>query len=161
METCHLAELPPAYSQSTCASSKTQGNNGGFLYDDFAREIPVVPVAQHWQARSVTAAQFKSPVYIATCLALVIFLVQLGTSLTDVPAIQLLESIICQQASLDSTMVMMLENQCWSIDVQAELNVISMGALVLGYLPGELPLRILDIKTHAQGIWLTFALDQI
>lgn len=138
-KTHHLAELSPSYSHSTCVSTKTRGH--GFLYDDYARAIPVVPIANDWRARSLTTVRFKSPLYIATCLALVIFVVQLGISLTDVPSTQLLENLICHEASQNTASKLLPEKQCQGIAVQAELNVISMGTLILGYLPGETRLR--------------------
>lgn len=174
-KTHHLAELTPAYSHSTCASTKTpppppppppRGN--GFLYDDYAREIPITapppppPLpTQDWPRKPV---KFKSPLCIAFCLALLIFVVQLGASLPDVPATQLLENLLCQQLqeeveaapqrNLTSTtaLVMTPEDQCRGVEVQAELNVIAMGALILGYLPGESQLR--KEKTGKKEYWL-------
>lgn len=140
-KTCHLAELSPAYSHSTCVSTKTRAHHGGFLYDDYAREIPVAPVAKDWQARSLTPETFKSPRYIAICLAVVLFVVQLGASLADVPATRLLENVVCHQLSYDYSASVMPQSQCRGIGVQAELNVLSMGTLLFGYLPGELQLR--------------------
>lgn len=141
-KTCHLTELAPCYSHSTYGAKMTRGgglhNNGpghghgaGFLYDDYARELPVVVRPGDWQARSLGRPEtFKSPRHIALCLAVVLFVLQLGASLADVPATQLLEDMLCQSQSNES-------QQCRGVDVQAELNVLSVGALVFGYLPGE------------------------
>lgn len=158
-QTCPLAELPPAYSQSNGVGSKAR-DNGGFLYDDYAREVPVVPVAQDWQTRSLTAAKFKSPLYIAIYLAFVIFLVQLGTNLVDVPATQLLENIICQKAFNESNVALVLESQCMDVNVQSELNFISVGALLLGYFPGELQLRSLETNKSSTRHLADLGLDQ-
>lgn len=141
-KTCHLTELAPCYSHSTYGAKTTRGgglhNNGpghghgaGFIYDDYARELPIVVRPGDWQARSLGRPEtFKSPRHITLCLAVVLFVLQLGASLADVPATQLLEDMLCQSQSNES-------QQCRGVDVQAELNVLSVGALVFGYLPGE------------------------
>lgn len=145
----HFAELSPTYSSSICVSTKIRGD-GRILYDDYAREAPMVPVAKNWQARSMSPTQFKSPLYIATCLASLIFVAQLGASLTDVPSIQLLEDIICRQVYPVSSATMLSDIQCRGANVQAELNIIAMGSLILRFLSGERDLRdrLLKPKIH-------------
>lgn len=140
-----ITELSPSYSHSSCVSSKLR-SDGGFLFDDYARDMPQVPIAQDWQVRSRNDLKFKSPLFIAICLSIILFLVQLGASLTDVPTTRLLEDVICKKLFHDGLAAMLPEEKCQGLNVQAELNVLSMGALILGYLPGECKLRHLDTR---------------
>lgn len=79
----------------------------------------------------------KSPLYIVAWLAVIVFLVQLGASLSDVPSTRLLEDIICHKYHHNTSSALMSETQCAMDAVQGELNVVLTGALILGYLPGE------------------------
>lgn len=142
MEKLPLAQVNPSYSRSSCATSSTYTR--GYLYDDYAREIPRAnAIAVRYSAikhdkHKTRPSKRHSPLCIIILLALVAFLVQLGVSISDVPSIRLLEGLICNEYYGDSSGRLMPETHCNGDAVQAKLNVITMGALILEYLPGEL-----------------------
>lgn len=76
--------------------------------------------------------------YIVTLLALVVFVVQFGGNIADVPSTRLLEGLICNEYHRISSGNLLPETHCGVDAVQGELNVITTVALILGYLPGEL-----------------------
>lgn len=135
-----LNQLSPAHSYSSRGSSR--GTTQGYLYDDYAREIPRMfrsGDTDNCCPEKTEASQkqrMKSPLFVVACLAAVVFLVQLGASLANVPSTRLLENIICQKHYHGTSSQLMPEIQCAVGPVQGELNVISTGALVLGYLTG-------------------------
>lgn len=122
MDKMPLTQVSPSHSHSSCTSS-SRSRGHCYLYDDYAREI--APIPQHTTQTGVgQKCKDKPPFYIVAWLAVVVFLVQLGASLSDVPSIRLLEDILCQKYHTMEA-------------VQGELNVISMGSLIMGYLPGK------------------------
>lgn len=138
MEKLPLSQVSPSQSHSSCASSRNRGH--AYLYDDYAREIlPFPKVVRHDVQTSVgKKCKKKSPLHIVAWLAVVVFLVQLGASLSDVPSTRLLEDILCHKYHHNASSALIPEGQCTMDAVQGELNVISTGALIMGYLPGKL-----------------------
>lgn len=135
MEKLPLTHVSPSHSGSSCVSSGSRGH-GRYLYDDYAREIPP-PQIQPIPSSSKNP-KTRSPFYIVAWLAVVVFLVQLGAGLSDVPSTRLLEDILCRKYHhITSSAGLVPEDQCSAATVQGELNILSMGALILGYLPGE------------------------
>ncbi|CAN8106000.1 unnamed protein product [Discula destructiva] len=138
-----LTQLPPSYSQLSSASSRVVGGHG-YIYDDYAREMPKANAiaarhsAMRLKAQQTRYSKIQSPLYVVVLLALVVFLVQLGTSLTDVPSIRLLEGLICNKYHGISRGKLLPEAQCKVDAVQGELTIITTGALILRYLPGIL-----------------------
>lgn len=123
-------------SNSTCSVSGRA--RGGYIYDDNAQEIPHVRENSEFVDATINNASSKrkKPVYITVFLAIVVFLVQLGSSIADVPSTRLLEEIICQLFYGDRNDDMIAEGKCAINAVQGELNIITTVALILGYLPG-------------------------
>lgn len=145
MEKSALTQVPPSYSHSSRASGRV--HDQAFLYDDYAREVPHVnaiasrySIIKHGKENPCLSKR-HSPLYIVTLLALVVFVVQLGGSIADVPSTRLLEGLICNEYYRSSSAILLPESQCGVGPVQEELNVITMGALILGYLPGESQVR--------------------
>lgn len=137
MEKLPLTQVSPSHSHSSCASSRSRSH--GYLYDDYAREITPLPEILPRQTQPIASKKSKtrSPFYIVAWLAVVVFLVQLGSGLSDVPSTRLLEDILCHKYHHTTSSAPIPEDQCSAAAVQGELNVLSMGALILGYLPGE------------------------
>lgn len=70
-------------------------------------------------------------------LAVLVFVTQFGASLSDVPSVRLLQEIICRKKyglAPDSSVE---EDKCHTDGIQGQLNVITTGALIFGYLPGK------------------------
>lgn len=79
----------------------------------------------------------RSPRFIVAVLAVLVFITQFGASLSDVPSVRLLQEIICRKhygLAPDSSVD---EEKCRTDWIQGQLNVLSTGALVSGYLPGK------------------------
>ncbi|KAG6358864.1 hypothetical protein INS49_012383 [Diaporthe citri] len=92
----------------------------------------------HRQERQQTARKRRSPRFIVAALAVLVFITQFGASLSDVPSVRLLQEIICRRhygLAPDSSVE---EGNCRTDGIQSQLNVITTGALVFGYLPGIL-----------------------
>lgn len=147
-----LAQVTPSYSHSSRASSIVHDH--AFLYDDYAREIPHVntiasrySIIEH-EKEKPRLSKRHSPLYIVTLLALVVFVVQLGGSLADVPSTRLLEGLICNEYYRTSSGILLSESHCGMSAVQGESNVITTGSLILGYLPGELQVSHSSQETH-------------
>lgn len=137
-----LTKVSPSYSHASCASNQAHADHG-FIYDDYAREIPKAnTVAARYSAMRPDKQQsrfgkIRSPLYIVVLLALVVFLVQLGASLSDVPSTRLLELLICNKYYGNSAGSLRPELKCDVSTVQGRLNILTTGSLVLGFLPGE------------------------
>ncbi len=73
-------------------------------------------------------------------LAMVVFIVQFGISLADVPSTRLLEDAICRNYYGNygnySRGELLDESRCQAEPVQAELNVVSTGLLISQFIPG-------------------------
>lgn len=155
MEKFPLTQVTPSYSHSPHVSSKV--HDQAFLYDDYAREIPQVnAIAARYSINNHAKARLRlskrhSPLYIVTLLALVAFVVQLGGSIAEVPSTRLLEGLICNEYYKISSGNLLPESHCGVDDVQGELNVITTGAVILGYLPGELQVTC----SSRRLLWLT------
>lgn len=137
MEKLPLTQVSPSHSHSSCASSRNGAQ--GYLYDDYAREIPCFPKPTCYQTKRTAeyTPKMQSSLYIVAWLAVIVFLIQLGASLSDVPSTRLLEDIVCHKYYHNNSNTLIPENQCTLDTVQGELNVVLTGALILGYLPGE------------------------
>lgn len=168
MEKLPLTQVTPSYSHSSSGSSRF--HEQAFLYDDYAREVPHVnaiaarySIINHEKAK-IRLSKRHSPLYIVTLLALVAFVVQLGGSIADVPSTRLLEGLICNEHYRTSSGYLLPETHCGVDAVQGELNVITTGLLILGYLPGELQVRrpvrrplglTLHLRHHSRlSLWL-------
>lgn len=79
----------------------------------------------------------KSPRYIAICLALLVFVFQLGASLFDVSSAQVLKDIICRRRLIDNANGTMVDTQCLGGHVQAELDKLSTGSFFSDHLIGK------------------------
>lgn len=142
MEKHPPAQLSPSHSHLSCASTRTRAR--GYLYDDYAREIPALPTVVYPDSRALPQTiKKKSTLYIAAWLAVILFLIQLGGSLTDVPSTRLLEDLLCHEYYHDTTRGLLHEDKCLIDAVQSELNILATGVLLTTYLPGELCLATL------------------
>lgn len=142
MEKLPLTEISPSCSYTSCASSRANTGHG-YLYDDNAQKLPEAnAIAARYSIMNpknqpTRLSKIYSPLYIVVLLALAVFIIQLGASLSDVPSTRLLEGLICNKYYGRSDGGILPEDQCTVSSVQAELNVITMGALIVGYLPGK------------------------
>lgn len=156
MEKLPLTKVPPSYTHSSCTNSSVNADHG-YLYDDYAREIPNAnAMAARFSAmkpkkQQTRFSKFQSPLYVVVMLALVIFFIQLGASLSDVPSTRLLEGFICNKYHHRSLGSLLPEDECRMGAVQSELNIVMMGALVLGYLPGKFIRHTLPVTTTLFG----------
>lgn len=124
-----LQKLSPARSQSSAGRS-TLGSDDSATYLASHK-------THHRQERQQTASKRRSPQFIVAALAVLVFITQFGASLSDVPSVRLLQEIICRRhygLASDSSVE---EEKCRTDGIQGQLNVISIGALVFGYLPGK------------------------
>lgn len=77
MEKPPPTQLSPSHSHSSCASSRSRAH--GYLYDDYAREIPALPRIEYLESRGFSKqTKKKSPLCIVVWLAVIVFFVQLG-----------------------------------------------------------------------------------
>lgn len=123
-----IQQLSPTHSQSSAGRST--------LADDYSAPS-LTNYEIHRQERQRPARKRRSPRLIVAVLGILVFITQFGASLSDVPSVRLLQEIICRRnlgLAHDSPVE---EEKCRTDRVQGELNVISTGALVFGYLPGE------------------------
>ncbi|KUI61057.1 hypothetical protein VP1G_08216 [Cytospora mali] len=104
-------------------------------HDDSDVESIMAPSVPEFQSMEPKP---ESPLYIVICLAILVFIVQLGASLSDVPSVQILEDIICYKFYEGIPTAKYIKENCLVGPVQSELNIISMGSLLFGYLPGIL-----------------------
>ncbi|KAI7777194.1 hypothetical protein LA080_003926 [Diaporthe eres] len=126
-----LQKLPSARSQSSAGRSTLSS-------DDNSTTSLASHKTHHRQERQQTARKRRSPRFIVAALAILVFITQFGASLSDVPSVRLLQEIICRRnygLAPDSSVE---EEKCRTDGIQSQLNVISTGALVFGYLPGIL-----------------------
>lgn len=141
MEKLPLTKVSPSYTHSSCANTSVNSDHG-YLYDDYAREIPMANAmaarfsAMRPKKQQTRRSKLQSPLYIVVMLALAVFFIQLGASLSDVPSTRLLEGLICNKYYHRSSGSLLPEDECSVGAVQSELNIVLMGALILGYLPG-------------------------
>lgn len=123
-----IQQLSPARSQSSAGRSTTLCSDD----DSATSSYPM-----HRQARrQQPARKRRSPRFVVTVLAVLVFVVQFGASLSDVPSVRLLQEIICRKhygLAPDSPVE---EGKCRTDGIQGQLNVIYTGALIFGYLPG-------------------------
>lgn len=70
-------------------------------------------------------------------LAVVVFVIQFGNAVSNVPSTHLLEDIICRQYYHNSSSAMIPENLCSLEPIQSELNIVTTGQLVSSYIPGS------------------------
>lgn len=140
MDKLSLTQVSPSHSHSSCAKGSSRSRSHCYIYDDYAREIAPLPDAVHHDAGMQRAISRKCkrrpPLYTVVLLALIVFLVHIGASLPDVPSTRLLEDILCHKYHHDTSSALVPEDQCTMDAVQGELNVISTGSLIMGYLPG-------------------------
>lgn len=123
----HIQQLSPARSQSSAGRSTLCSDD-----DSAASSCPV-----HRQAWQQPARKRRSPRFVVAVLAVLVFIVQFGASLSDVPSVRLLQEIICRNyygLAPDSPVE---EGKCRTDGIQGQLNVIYTGALIFGYLPGK------------------------
>lgn len=157
MEKLPLTQVTPSYSHSSCGSNRA--HDQGYLYDDYAREIPQVNAiaARHCaiqhKKQKTHPSRRHSPLFIVPLLALIVFLVQLGASIADVPSTRLLEGLICNDYYKNASGSLLPEAHCSVSEVQDKLNVIITGLLTLGYLPGEL-----QVTQREEDSWLNLHL---
>lgn len=73
-------------------------------------------------------------------LALTIFIIQIGLSISGLPSTQLMQDIICKtQHSLSSSNRLLPEQDCHDDNVQRELNFVSTGILISVTIGGMFP----------------------
>lgn len=143
MDELPLTKVSPSYTHSSCANTSICTDHG-YLYDDYARELPDAnAVAARFSVMNSKKQQtvlrkLESPLYVVVMLGWVVFLIQLGASLSDVPSTRLLEGLICNKYYHRTSGSLLPEDECSVGAVQTELNIVMMGALILGYLPGTL-----------------------
>lgn len=123
-----IQQLSPSHSQSSAGRST-------LAYDDSVTSVTTYGI--HRQERQQSVRKKRSPRFIVAVLGILVFITQFGASLSDVPSVRLLQEIICRKGlglAKDSPVE---EGKCHTDWAQGQLNVISTGALVFGYLPGK------------------------
>lgn len=123
-----IQQLSPSHSQSSAGRST--------LADDYSA-TSMTNYEIHRQKRQRPARKKRSPQLIVAVLGLLVFITQFGASLSDIPSVRLLQEIICRRDLGLAHESPVEEEKCHTDRVQGQLNVISTGALVFGYLPGE------------------------
>ncbi|KAK7423618.1 hypothetical protein QQZ08_008972 [Neonectria magnoliae] len=82
--------------------------------------------------------------YLLPFLAAALFVIQLGLSLSELPSVRLMQDIVCKHHFNVTTDELLPEEKCRIEPVQQELNIVSMGILVIGRVP-VLALSVLSI----------------
>lgn len=80
----------------------------------------------------------RKPISIIVSLAAIVFVIQFGNSLGDVPSLRLLEDIICRDSYAKYSRGLMDETLCQTAAVQWELNTVATGLTIAGFIPGRL-----------------------
>ncbi|POS80555.1 hypothetical protein DHEL01_v201056 [Diaporthe helianthi] len=123
-----IQNLSPSYSQSSAGRST--------LADD-GSVTSATSYEMHRQ-RFRRPGKRRSPRFIAAVLGILVFIAQFGASLSDVPSVRLLQEIICRRELGLAPNSPVEDGKCRTDVVQGQLNVISMGGLIFGFLPGIL-----------------------
>jgi len=123
-----IQQLSPSHSQSSASRST--------LADDDSA-TSVADHEMHRHGRQQPARKKRSLRFIVAVLGVLVFITQFGASLSDVPSIRLLQEIICRKDLGLAPDGLIEEEKCRTDWIQGQLNVISTGALVFGYLPGK------------------------
>lgn len=124
-------QLSPARSQSSDGRFTLGGD------DDNSATSVASCIMHHRQERQQLAKKIRSPRCIVAVLAVLVFVTQFGASLSDVPSVRLLQEVVCRKHYGLAPDESVEEDKCRTDWVQGELNVISTGALIFGYLPGK------------------------
>lgn len=142
-----IQQLSPVRSQSSAGRS-TLGSDG-----DSATSSQTM----YRQERQQPARKMRSPRFVVAVLAVLVFITQFGASLSDVPSVRLLQEIICRKEHGLAPDSSVEENQCRTNEIQGQLNVITTGALIFGYLPGK---QCLPTMWERFGHGLTFTANR-
>ncbi|KAI3395476.1 hypothetical protein diail_1262 [Diaporthe ilicicola] len=124
-----IQKLSPARSLSSAGRSTLVGSDS---------TTSVTSYETHVQKRQSPAKKKRSPRFVVAVLAILVFITQLGASLSDVPSVRLLQEVLCRKHYGLSPDALVVEEKCRLASVQGRLNVISTGGLIFGYLPGIL-----------------------
>lgn len=124
-----LQQLTPARSQSSAGRSD--------LGSDGDSATTAASYKMHRQERRAPPKKRLSPRATVAVLAVLVFITQFGASLSDVPSVRLLQEVICRREYGLAPGSSVQEDKCRTDGIQGQLNVISTGALIFGYLPGE------------------------
>lgn len=65
--------------------------------------------------------------YLPFHLFVALFTIQLGSSLSDLPSVKLMQDIVCKHFRGDFSDTMLPEEKCRANEVQRELNIVNMG----------------------------------
>ncbi|KAG8168610.1 hypothetical protein KVR01_001359 [Diaporthe batatas] len=125
-----VQKLSPSHSQSSAGRST--------LADDDDVVTSATSYDMHRQRPQQPSEKRRSPRFIVAVLGLLVFIAEFGASLSDVPSVRLLQEIICRRELGLAPDSPVEEGKCHTDAVQGQLNVVSMGGLVFGYLPGIL-----------------------
>jgi len=105
--------------------------------EDARRPPPPTDWADKMRRRQTTSSWRDRPLAVVVFLAAIVFVVQLGNSLSDVPSTRLLEDIICRDFYGDYARSGLIdEAKCQMQEVQGELNIVSTGLNISGFIPG-------------------------
>jgi len=79
----------------------------------------------------------QKPAYVVGVLTVIVFLVQMGLTLTDIPSISLIQEYVCirQNPGVDPASV--TQEQCQTISVNREVNIIQMLSTLATSAPGK------------------------
>ncbi|KAK2615413.1 hypothetical protein N8I77_002169 [Diaporthe amygdali] len=124
-----VQKLSPARSHSSASRS---------VFDDGDSATSVTTYKMHRQERQKPNKRQRSTRFVVAVLALLVFITQFGASLSDVPSVRLLQEIICRKSYGLAPDSLVAEEKCRVDSVQSQLNVLSTGGLIFGYLPGIL-----------------------
>lgn len=123
-----IQKLSPSHSQSSAGRST--------LADDDS-VTSATSYEMHRKRLQRPAKTRRSPRFIVAALGFLVFIAQFGASLSDVPTVRLLQEIICRRELGLAPDSPVQEGKCRTDLVQGQLNVISTGGLVFGYIPGK------------------------
>lgn len=124
----------PAIQQLSPARSHSSANRS--VFDDGDSATSVTTYKMHRQERQKPNKRQRSTRLVVAVLALLVFITQFGASLSDVPSVRLLQEIICRKSYGLAPDSLVAEEKCRVDSVQSQLNVLSTGGLIFGYLPG-------------------------